>query len=64
VAWYEVRWDKGGNEPAGDCTFFYGNGNANHHLGRGLFIHRGIGPAVKRAEFISDMMSHIILRGC
>jgi hypothetical protein len=21
----EVRWDKGGTEPAGDYTFFYGN---------------------------------------
>jgi hypothetical protein len=32
----EVRWDKGGTEPAGDYTFFYGNGNADHHLGTGL----------------------------
>jgi exonuclease III len=23
----DVRWDKGGFEPADDCTFFYGNGN-------------------------------------
>jgi hypothetical protein len=33
----EVRWDKGGTEPAGDYTFFYGNGNADHHLGTGFF---------------------------
>jgi hypothetical protein len=25
----EVRWDKGGTEPAGDYTFFYGNENAD-----------------------------------
>jgi hypothetical protein len=29
----EVRWDKGGAEPAGDFTFFNGNGNENHELG-------------------------------
>jgi hypothetical protein len=29
----EVRWDKGGTEPADDYTCFYGNGNADHHLG-------------------------------
>jgi hypothetical protein len=31
--------DKGGTEPAGDYTFFYGNGNADHHLGTGFFVH-------------------------
>jgi exonuclease III len=34
----EVRWDKGGTEPAGDYTFFYGNVNADHHLGTGFFV--------------------------
>jgi hypothetical protein len=29
----EVRWEGGGTEPAGDYTFFYGNGNENHDLG-------------------------------
>jgi hypothetical protein len=28
----EVRWDGGGTEPAGEYTFFYGNGNKNHEL--------------------------------
>jgi len=34
VAVEEVRWDKGGSEPADDytCTFLYGHGNANHHI--------------------------------
>jgi exonuclease III len=59
----EVRWDKGGTEPAGDYTFFYANGNADYHLGTGFFIHKRIISAVKRVEFVNDRMSYIILRG-
>jgi exonuclease III len=59
----EVRWDKGGTEPAGDYTYFYGNGNADHHLGIGFFLHKRIISAVKRVEFVRDRMSCIILRG-
>jgi exonuclease III len=59
----EVRWDKGGTEPAGDYTFFYGNGNADHHLGTAFFVHKTIISAVKRVEFVSDRMSYITLRG-
>jgi exonuclease III len=35
----EVRWDRGGTEPAGENTFFYGMGNENHELGTGFFVH-------------------------
>jgi hypothetical protein len=59
----EVRWDKGGTEPAGDYTFFYGKGNADQHLGTGFFMHKRIISAVTRAEFVSDRMSYITLRG-
>jgi hypothetical protein len=32
----EVRWDKGGTEPAGKYTFFYEKGNEEHELGTGF----------------------------
>jgi exonuclease III len=55
----EVRWDKGGTEPAGDYTFFYENGNADHHLGTGFFVHKRIISGVKRVEFVSDRIAYI-----
>jgi hypothetical protein len=59
----EVRWNKGGTEPADHHAFFYGSGNADHHLWTGFFTHKGIISAVKRVEFVSGRMSYIILRG-
>jgi hypothetical protein len=56
----EVRWGGGGTEPSGEYTFLYGQGNENHELGTGFFVHKRI---IKRVEFISDRMSYIILRG-
>jgi hypothetical protein len=59
----EVRWDKGGTEPASDYTFFYENGNADHHLGTDFFAHKRIMSAVKRVDFVCDRMSYMVLRG-
>jgi hypothetical protein len=59
----EVRWDGGGTEPAGECTFFNRKGNENHELGTGFIIHKRIMSEVKRVEFVSDRMSYIIQRG-
>jgi exonuclease III len=59
----EVRWEKGGTERAGDCTFFYGQGSANHQAGTDFFIFKRIVSAVSIVEFISERISYIILRG-
>jgi hypothetical protein len=33
----EVRWDRGGTEPAGEYAFYYGKGKENHELGTVFF---------------------------
>jgi hypothetical protein len=58
-----VRWKRVGTEPAGQYTFFLWEGNQNHEVGTGFFVHKRFISAVKRVEFLSDRMSHIILRG-
>jgi len=53
----EFRWDKRGRVRAGDCIFFYEEGNENHQLGTGVFVQHRIKSAVKRINFVSYRMS-------
>jgi hypothetical protein len=59
----EIRWDRGGTEPAGNIYFYYRKGNEIHELSTDVFMHKRIISAVKRIEFVSDRMWYIILRG-
>jgi hypothetical protein len=34
----EIRWERVGTEPAGECMYLYGNGDENHELGTGFLI--------------------------
>jgi hypothetical protein len=52
------RW----HQTSRQIYFFCGKGNENHELGTGIFVHKEIITAIKRAEFVSDRMSYIILR--
>jgi hypothetical protein len=46
----------------GDYKFYYRNEEDNYKLGTGSVIHKRIISAVTRAEFVSDMISYVILR--
>jgi hypothetical protein len=58
----QVRWDGGCTERVAEYIFSIEN--KNYELGTGLCVHKRIISAVKRAEFVCDRMSYIILRGC
>jgi hypothetical protein len=54
----EVRWNRGGMEPAGKYILFYGKGNESPELSTDFFVDKGIIiSAVKRVEVFSDRMS-------
>jgi hypothetical protein len=59
----KVRWDRGGTEPVGQYTFFYGKGSQNYELGTGFFVYKRIISTGKKVEFVKDRMCCIILRG-
>jgi hypothetical protein len=50
----KIRLGKEGTPKAGDFTFFCGKGNENDQLGTLFFVHKGIEPAVKKVEYVSD----------
>jgi len=62
VAVQEVRWNKAGGQPAVNYTFFYRNGNANHHLETHFPIDKEITSAVNSVKLTGDTM-YITLRG-
>jgi exonuclease III len=64
VGMQEVRWDQERTVRAGDYNFHYGKRNENHQLGTVFFVRQGIASAVKRAKFVSDRVSYMVLRGC
>ena len=59
----EVRLDGNGISQIGDYLLYYGEGNDNHQLGTGFFIHKRIKSTVKKVEFISDRLSYLVLKG-
>ena len=59
----DVRWEGSGNLEPGNYTLLYGEGNANHQLGTGFFVHRRIRSAFQKVVFISDLVSCITLKG-
>jgi len=54
---------KGYCKSRGLYCFVYGKRNENRQLGTEFFVHHRIVPAVKRVEFVSDRLSHIVLTG-
>jgi hypothetical protein len=48
----EVRWEGGGTEPAGECTFFYTKGNEHHDLGTGFLCVRELYQQLRRLSLL------------
>jgi hypothetical protein len=48
----QVRWDRGGTEPAGEYTLFCGQENRNYELGTGFFVRKRIISAVKTVVIV------------
>jgi Endonuclease/Exonuclease/phosphatase family. len=63
VGVHKVRWEGSGTLESGYYTLFYWEGNANHQLGTGYFLHRPIRSVDKKVEFIGDCVSCITLKG-
>lgn len=51
----EVWCEKCGTEPA-NYTFFYGNGNDNHHLGASSLVYKENIPEVRQCVYWHDVV--------
>jgi hypothetical protein len=56
-----VRREKVGTVRAGDYIFLDGKGNKDNKSGMVFFVHQKI--VSERAEFVSNRMTYIVLRG-
>jgi len=63
VVVHVVRWYKGGTVRAGDYIFSMEKKTKSINWEQDFFVHHRIVSAVKRVEFVSNMMSYIVLRG-
>ena len=59
----EVRWDKGGTVRVGDYNFSMEKETKIINWEQDFFVHHRIISAVKTAEFVSDRVSYIVMRG-
>jgi hypothetical protein len=59
----EVRWEVIVTLKLDKYTLLYGEGNANHRLGTGCFVHIRISSAFKKVEFTSDSVSSLTIKG-
>ena len=59
----EVRWEKGSAVKAGDYIFFQWKRKRKSSIGNRIFVHHRIISSIKRAGFLIDRMSYIVLRG-
>ena len=62
VALQEVRWPGEGSQQTGSFALFY-SGADRPEFGTGFLVRRRILSAIREVQFVTDMISYIILEG-